>query len=479
MLNQPKGLFVLCFSEMWERFGNMTILTLMVLYLTKQLHYADHYAYLLSGAFSAFLYITPAVGGSLASRILGFQRAILIGGGLLAIGYFTIATTTQFAFFVGLSLLILGNGFFKPNVSSIVGELYAAGDSRRESGFTLFYMGINLGNLLPPIFIGKLVNAYGWHSGFVLAGVGMLISLAIFLSGRRYLDGVGEVPKHSILNQSPVERARFNLLFVLGIIISVFAVFGALKVPQLSNVILLICSVLIICYIVLTTFSLEKSERNGMLVCLILTVISVAFWAIYMQVFSSLLLFADRNMSMQFLGMTINAEMTPGFESFFVLVFAPVLSLLWPYLAKRGLNPSYSMKFAVSILGIALAQFVLAFGIKFFSHNGLTSPWWIVLTYFMLAVMELVLSPIGLAMVTALTPKKYIGLMMGVWFLALAAAFSVGGLLATIASVPPNSSVLASQDIYMHAFFKFGCIGLFFGLIALALVPKLKKMVPA
>ena len=478
IFNQPKGLFLLFFSELWERFGNMTILTLLVLYLTHHFNYSDTYAYLLQGALGAFIYITPVPGGTIAGRYLGYQRAIMLGAIILALGYFTIATSSSVAFFAGLSLLVLGTGFFKPNVSSIVGELYAAGDPRRDSGFTLFYMGINIGTLLPPLFIGKLVAAYGYTPGFVIAGLGMLLSLSIFLFGRRRLENRGAIPADSPLQRSIGARLRFNLLLISGLIIVGALTYGALHIPQFSSWILIFASIIIVVYVLWITLRLQGNERKGMLVCLILTLISVGFWSIYMQTFSSLLLFADRNMSTQFFGMTINASFTTGFNPLFIILLSPLLSFFWPWLSKQKHNPSYPMKFALGTLFVGLGHLCIATAIKFFSPAGLTSPYWLLLSYFMQTVGELLLSPIGLAMITVLTPKKYVGMMMGVWFLALAAAFAVGGVLATMASVPHGSDIMTSQHIYMTAFYKFGALGIGLAIVALILVPYLKKMVP-
>lgn len=479
IFNQPKGLFYLFFSELWERFGNMTILTLLVLYLTHHFNYSDNYAYLLQGAFAAFIYITPVPGGSIAGKYIGYQRAILLGALILAVGYFMIAVLSLNFLLIGLSLLVLGTGFFKPNVSSIVGDLYEANDPRRDSGFTLFYMGINIGSLLPPLFIGKLVAAYGYVPGFMIAGIGMIISLIIFLRARKVLGSRGGVPADSMINRSANNRFRFNIILLLGLVVTAAVAYGALHVPQFSSWILIGASIFIILYVMWITLKLQGNERKGMLVCLILTLISVGFWAIYMQTFSSMLLFADRNMDLHFFGMVIDANFTNSFNPFFIIILSPLLSFFWPWLNKQKFSPSYPMKFALGTLFVALGQLCIAAAINFFSHNGFTSSYWLLLSYFMQTIGELLLSPIGLAMITVLTPKKYVGMMMGVWFLALAAAFAIGGVMATTANVPKGSDVVTSAHIYMTAFYKFGFAGIGLTVVALLLVPALKKMVPS
>ena len=249
-----------------------------------------------------------------------------------------------------------------------------------------------------------------------------------------------------------------------------------LQIAELSNILLIVASALIVLWILRIIIKLQLAERKKMLVALILIVISIGFWAIYVQCFSSLLLFADRNMSSNFLGIKIDAEFTQSFNPFFIIVLSPLLSFLWPKLNKSGINPSYPMKFALAILFMGCGFLVLALSIKWFSQHGLLSPWWLVLSYFVQTLGELIISPIGMAMITALTPQKYVGMMMGVWFLAIAAAFAIGGELARLSDVPKHASVLFSQQAYMAAFFDFAYLGLALGIVALALTPKLKKM---
>ncbi len=474
LLKQPKLLYLLFFTELWERFGFYTVQTILILYLTHALGFSDSMAYVFTGAFGAFLYITLVPGGALADKFLGFQRAILIGGSLLALGYLTLAMPSKFFFYAGLSLLIIGMGFFKPNISSIVGTLYGANDPRRDSGFTLFYLGINLGSLIPPLFLGPLTKAYGWDAGFLVAMCGMLISLISFAIGRRFLKNRGAIPANSALLKKSVLRHRFNLYLVGGIILSALIFFIALHAPLYSNLLLIIICLVVIVYLISVVLPLPMQERNSMLACIILIVVSIGFWAIYNQTFGSLMLYADRNMSPDFLGMKIGAEFTQSFNPFFIIVFAPLFSLLWPALGKY--NPSYPVKFAMAAFLIALGMFTLAFGTEYFNHNGLTSPWWLVLSYALQTTGELCLSPIGLAMITALAPQRYVGMMMGVWFLALSAGYSFSGGLGILATVPKNADLLTSQAIYIHAFNSYGTLGVVLGVIGLLLVPKLRKM---
>lgn len=476
LLNQPRGLYYLFFTEMWERFGFMTMQTLLVLYLSHALHFSDAKAYLLAAAFSAFQWITPVPGGYMADRYIGFQRAILIGGSILAIGYLFMSMPGYNLFLIGMALLILGNGFFKPNVSSIVGTLYTRDDPRRDSGFTIFYMGINVGQILPPLFLGKLVDHFGWHAGFLLAAIGMILSLIIFLKGKHVIGHGSERPSSQFFLS---KQTRVYAYSILGITLLAGLVFftGALFLPHESNIILMIAAIIIVVSLVRIIFKLERKPRNNMLACIILIIVSIGFWAVYFQCFSSLLLFADRNMSPNFLGMHIDAEFTEVFNPLFIFVMSPFFSLLWPWLNKKNWNPSYPTKFMLGSFFIAAGFILLGLGVKYFSQNGLSSPWWLTLSYFLQTCGELVLSPIGLAMITRLSPPKYVGMMMGVWFLALAAASALAGYLATLTAMPKNTDAVTSSHIYMNAFFSYGWLAVIMTIISILLIRPLKRLI--
>ena len=475
---QPKGLYLLFFTELWERFGFYMVQTILVLYMSKGLKYSDSSAYLLYGAFSSMLYLTPVLGGYLADKFIGFRQSILIGGVLFMIGYAIMAIPGERSLFLGLSIVILGNGFFKPNVSSIVGSLYREEDPRREGGFTLFYMGINIGSLIPPIFAGALVAAYTWGSGFLLASVGMLVALITFLVGKSRLGHAGAVPEKSYLHRSKAIKKGFYFLLFIGIVVSALVLQLLLFHPKETNLILILASVGIIGVVLFCLFKEQKEQRRKMIACLILIIISMGFWAVYNQTFTSLMLFAERNMSKDLLGLTIDAEFTQFFNPFFIIILSPILSWFWVKLDAKGKNPSTPMKFSLGILFMAIGFFALGIGVLLFhTEGGDASPWWLILSYFLQTIGELLISPIGLAMVTRLSPPRLVGMMMGVWFLTLSAAFAVGGGLATIADVPKSIHGSASLDIYSHAFFIYGGIALALAIFSFALVPFLKRLI--
>jgi POT family proton-dependent oligopeptide transporter len=475
--SQPKALYLLFFTELWERFGFYTVQTILILYVTHALGYSDTNADLLYGAFSALLYLTPAIGGYIADRYIGFKRAIIIGGLLLFLGYLITGLPGEKMFFIGLGVLIVANGLFKPNVSSIVGTLYEPNDPRRDSGFTLFYMGINIGAFIPPLFIGTVVQHYGWHIGFLFAAAGMLIGMLTFWFGRKHLENKGGIPEFSPLARKQISAFSFYTLLTLGIAFAIYIVQFSFSFPKSTNLIVVIGSIIIFLAVIYFMLKENREQRNRMIACLILIAISVGFWALYNQTFTSLMLFADRNMDVHFLGFKIDAEFTQFFNPFFIVALSPVLSWLWIGFAKKKINPSTPTKFAIGVLCIALGFLILAFASSFFGHNGLTSPWWLVLNYFFQTVGELFLSPVGLAMITVLSPRRLVGMMMGVWFLSQSAAFAIGGGLATLAAIPQNLTTVASLPIYAHAFLLYGSITTGLTIISFALVPFLKRLI--
>jgi POT family proton-dependent oligopeptide transporter len=473
---QPRGLYLLFFTELWERFGFYTLMTIIILYMTKALMMTDSKAYLLYGTFTSMLYLTPVIGGYLADRYLGSQRSIIIGGVLFVIGYLLTALPTGNGFFIGLSVIIIANGLFKPNVSTIVGDLYRPGDPRRDGGFTLFYMGINIGSLIPPLITGALIKKFGWHSGFLLAALGMAIGIVTFISGKSRLRSFGSLPSMSPLH----DRGRamtFYILFYLGIIGCIAALLFLFRFPAETDLILALASLAILGVVIYFLLKEKPAQRNKLIACLILILISVGFWAIYNQTFTSLMLYADRNMNKEFLGFTIDAEFTQFFNPFFIVLFSPILSRLWIFLHNKKNNPSTPTKFSFGVLFMALGFFFLGLGGVYFGADGETSSYWLVGSYLLQTIGELLLSPIGLSMITTLSPKHLVGMMMGVWFLTQAAAFAIGGGLATLSSVPAHTSMLTALGIYDRAFFIYGGLSLALAILSFILVPYLRRLI--
>ena len=471
----PKGLYLLCFSELWERFGFYMVQTILILYMSKGLSYSDADAYLLYGAFSSMLFLTPVIGGYIADRYIGFKQSISIGAVLLAIGYAIMSLQDRPALFLGLSVVVIGNGFLKPNVSSIVGDLYEAEDPRRDGGFTIFYMGINIGALIPPLFAGALVAAYTWGSGFMVASVGMVISLLTFIAGRKRIREYGQVPATSPLHHG--SKAMFYFLLCIGMFVAIGLMQLLFLFPKEANLTLIAASLAIVGSVLFFLFKERPEQRNKLFACLILILISVGFWAIYNQTFTSLMLFADRNMSKHWLGFTIDAEFTQFFNPFFIIVLSPLLSWFWVWLDKKKKNPSTPSKFSLGVLFMAFGFILLWAGVRFFSEGPQASPWWLIGSYFLQTIGELLLSPIGLAMVTRLSPRHLVGMMMGVWFLTQSAAYAIGGALAIISDVPQDATSKEALSIYSEAFMLYGLIALVLAGISWSLTPFLKRLI--
>jgi POT family proton-dependent oligopeptide transporter len=475
--SQPKGLYPLSFTELWERFGFYAVQTILVLYMSRKMGLSDDRTFLLYGAFSSMIYLTPVLGGYIADRFMGFRQAVMLGGFLFILGYAIMAIPSTQALFLGMSIVIIANGFFKPNISSMIGELYSRDDPRRDGGFTIFYMCINIGSLIPPLFAGPLVTYYGWNWGFFIASFGLAIGLIIFVGCKKMLGRIGEVPVISPLYHSSKHKTLFYFLLGLGILSSIALLHVLFLFPTMTNFFLIIVSIGVLVMVLFFLFKERKEQRHKLIACLILIVISIGFWAVYTQTFTSLMLFADRNMEKRWLGIPIDAEFMQFFNPFFIILLGPFLSRFWVWLAKRGKNPSTPAKFTYGLFFLSLGFLFLAAGITFFNTNGISSPWWLIGSYFLQTIGELALSPIGLAMITRLAPHHLIGMMMGVWFLTQSAAFAIGGTLATWASAPKDAAPAQTIGIYSNAFFYYGLLTLFLAAISYCMIPFIKQLI--
>jgi proton-dependent oligopeptide transporter, POT family len=434
--DHPRGLYILFFTELWERFSFYGMRALLVLYLTKALLLTDDKAYGIYGAYGALVYTTPVIGGLLADRWLGYQRAIILGAIFMALGHFCLAIPHQLSFYGGLGLLIAGNGLFKPNISSLVGQLYAQNDPRRDAGFTIFYMGINLGALFAPLACGFVGQAYGWHFGFGLAGIGMLIGLSVFWLGRHRFAELGLPPSPQALQKSlPVVLNVRNGIYS-GLVLSV-PILGALILhTRLTGWILIAVGTAALAWVLYLAFSSEPTERSRLLVILILAGFSVTFWSFFEQGGSSINLFTDRNIDRHLFGWNIPASLFQAVNPMFIMLMAPAFSVLWPNLARRGIEPSTPGKFALGIMLLAAGFAILGLGASLAGDQGRTSLLWLLFGYVLITSGELCLSPVGLSMITRLAPAQLVGAMMGIWFLSTAFAQYIAGLIAKLTSAP-------------------------------------------
>jgi POT family proton-dependent oligopeptide transporter len=482
---QPLALYYLFAVEFWERFGFYTVRGLFILYMTKVFLFSDSHSYGLFGAFTALLWLTPAIGGYLADKILGYRRALTIGGVLLTLGYVTLAFNNKELFYFGLSILIVGMGFFKSNVASLVGTLYGKNDARRDGGFTIYYMGINIGGLSAALISGFLVQAYGWQAGFIFAATGMFIGLLTFLFGQRLLKDRGLPPAQQVQSriQSQTQSKvpwffkKSSLLIFIGSIAAILLTYFLLYHVALANVGLEVIGALIILVYLYEAFKQTHTNRYKMLGCLVLTAFSIAFWVLYQQAPMTVNLFTERNVNREFMHHLIPTVSFQSLNPFFIIVFTPVLNWLWKFLQKKQISFTTSLKFTAAIFLMGIGFLVLKWSVTFFSHGGIVSMWWVVLSYGLQSFAELMLQPIGLAMMTAMSPKNLSGLMVGTWFLASAISNAIAGSVAQVADVSKGADTpVHSAGIYAHAFGVYGWWAIGIGFIALLTVPFLSRI---
>ena len=451
----PPGLMVLFFSEMWERFCYYGMRTLLTLYLVKSLLKGDSEASLMYGAYTALVYAAPVLGGRMADQFLGYRFAIILGAILMAIGEFVILGGTESMLLLGMGALIVGNGYFKANISTIVGKLYEDGDPRRDSGFTIFYIGINIGALMATTIVAYVGETYGFKYGFGLAGLGMLAGTAIFmLGGSKYKDAPGvdmrEAGKKLVLGPLSMSWV-IAIASLLLIPVCYFLISNNVFLMDLSGTPLAgffddatkanfpLLALLLFGLFIYVAYSLVKAGYKDskiwgerMVALVIFMVINIVFWACFEQAGTSLTLFADRNVDRVIFGWTMPASMTQFFNPFFIITFGTIFSVMWVKLDEMGKNPSIPMKFSLGILQLGAGFLIPLVGVMFAGDTAMVPLLTLVFLYLFHTTGELFLSPIGLSMVTKLAPKNIAGTAMGGWFLSFAIANYVGGIIATL-----------------------------------------------
>ena len=433
LMGHPRGLGLLFIVEMWERFSYYGMRALLVLYLVNYLKWSDGDASRLYGTYTSLVYLTPLVGGYLADRYIGTRRSLVIGGIIIAMGHFSLAFQTMTMFYVGLALIIVGTGFFKPNVSTMVGQIYKPGDTRRDAGFTIFYMGINLGAFFAPLICGYLGQKVGWHYGFVAAGVGMVLGLIIYLWGRdKYLPGIGLTKKQDAANTA----ARGGDAIIHETVNMVPGIIGA--VVGLVLAFLLhggwmgyLFGVIIGGAVGTTVFGSSGEERSRVLAIFIVAFFVVFFWMSFEQAGSSMNLFADRHTNLSIGGFTFPSSWFQAVNPLFILAFAPIFASMWVRLGRRGREPSTAFKMVIGLFLLGIGFLFMVAGGKIADTGVKVSALWLTAAYAFHTWGELSLSPVGLSYVTKVAPLRFASLLMGVWFLANAAANKLGGYLAS------------------------------------------------
>jgi POT family proton-dependent oligopeptide transporter len=458
----PKGLYFLFFTEMWERFSYYGMRAIFILFMTRILLLSDADASEIYGSYTGLVYLTPLLGGYLCDKFLGNRRSIVIGGLLMAIGQFLMfmsasagadgGTTLMWA---GLTALIVGNGFFKPNISTMVGQLYPANDRRIDSAFTIFYMGINLGAFFSPLVCGSM--DFKW--GFLCACIGMVIGLATFvIFQKKYL--ISEEGKEIGL---PVKTLDIKaILTIVGSIAIIFfmlnfkqmfkdvviniPVIGGVNIGNIEIISWFIYGAMIVMpIIILTDKSLSGIEMKRIIVIFILAFFVIFFWGAFEQAGASLTLFADRQTDRHIFGWEMPASYFQSVNPLAVIGLAGVFTLIWGFLYSRKLEPSSPKKMAIGLALVALGYVVIAIAVKGLGLGEKVSMWWLIALYIIHSMGELCLSPIGLSMVSKLAPLRLSSLMMGTWFLANAAANKFAGTLSAL--IPPSGAADSSVPV--------------------------------
>ncbi|HJK99377.1 MAG TPA: peptide MFS transporter [Polyangiaceae bacterium LLY-WYZ-14_1] len=432
----PDGLPTLFFTEFWERFSYYGMRALLVLFMVDQgdgLGFDDADATAIYGLYAASVYLMALPGGWVADRLVGAQQAVWLGGIVITAGHFVLAIPSVYAFFAGLLLVVMGTGLLKPNVSAVVGELYEEGDPRRDGGFTIFYMGINLGAIFGPLICGYLAEseAFGWHWGFAAAGVGMVFGLIQYRAMRPYLGDAGRVPAVT------PGRADWGVLWgALGLILlvtlTVMSGFVEVDPRPLAEATAYAISVVAVVYFgyLLIFGGLSPLERNRVLVIIWLFLGAALFWSGFEQAGSSFNLFAERYTDRNLGEFEIPATWFQSLNPVFIVLLAPAFAQLWVWLARRHLEPATPTKFGLGLVGMGLGFAVLIGASVAVVQGQQVGPGWLLTTYLIHTIAELVLSPVGLSATTKLAPRRYVGQMMGIWFLGASLGSVLAGLIA-------------------------------------------------
>ncbi len=483
----PKALFMLFFAEMWERFSFYGMRALLTLYMTQELftymsaNAADERAFGIYGAYGALVYGTPALGGIIADRYLGYRKAIMLGACLMALGHFTMAIENIYFFFAALALLIIGNGYFKPNISSLLGKLYNEGDPRRDSGFTIFYMGINVGALLAPLTCGYLGETYGWHYGFGLAGIGMLAGLLVFWRGMGALGDKGNPPDPEGLKKYVIPYISVRNLIIILSFVAVLPFALLVNQNEWLDYLLGILGAVILG--VLLFEAIVKQEKVGgqrIYVIIILAVFHMVFWAFFEQAGSSITMFTKRNVNRTIMGTQLKTSMFQGVNPMFIILLAPLFSWIWVKLRNVNFEPYTPSKFALGLIQLGLGFGAFVVGAKYFaSESGKIPLFFLFLGYILHTTGELCLSPVGLSMITKLSPARIVGFVMGAWFLSISFAHHIAGGIAALTSPPENlgenASAIETLPIYSDVFGSLALVAIASGIVLFFLVPLLKK----
>ena len=558
ILGHPRGLVILFFTEMWERFSYYGMRALLIFYLTQHFLFSDERSTVMYGAYTALVYVMTIIGGTLADQYLGSRKAVTFGAILLVLGHFGMAfegngsrevltyngseyqvtldgrggdarqiivsdqgrspisfneDVTQMLIaqpgavglpatlptnsystrietesfylnilYLSLGLIIAGVGFLKANISTIVGSLYGFGDARRDSGFTIFYMGINMGAFLSSILCGTLGVVYGWKYGFGLAGFGMLLGLVIFLKYQHWLEGKAEPPSMERLQKKVLGPINVEqMCYLTGIAIVVFSLFLMMNSHLVDQSYVGLLGIIIFMLLIGYAFKrCEGVERDRMLAGIYFILAQIPFWALFEQAGSSLNLFTGRLVERTMFGWTVPAPVFQSLNAMFIVMFAPILAWLWVTLEKRNLNPSTPVKFAMGVFLAGLGFLSLVAGMKVSGEAGMTAVYFIFLIYWVHTMGELMVSPVGLSAVTKLAPPHAVGMTMGAWFLYSGLSNYLAGVIASTTGAETIggqiANVAAAKATYADVYSQVGYIAMGIAIVMLMISPIIKRI---
>jgi len=474
----PRGLSTLYFTEMWERFSYYGMRVLLILFMTAPvaaggLGFETSVAGAVYGLYTSMVYMTSLPGGWIADRLIGQRRAVLYGGILIACGHFSMAFPSLTTFYLGLTLIVLGTGLLKGNVAVIVGQLYAPGDVRRDAGFSIFYMGINLGAFIAPLITSYLGQRINWHLGFTVAGIGMVLGLVQYVLGAKYLGDAGLRP---VPAASPAAAAQLKqrvqiwggAAVALAVVVAAGMYMGAIpisakQVADAAGIFLLGLTLAFFAWLFLAG-DWTRTERKRLYAILALWLAAVVFWSEFEQAGSTLNLFADRATRSSILGWAFPSGYFQSLQPLFIITFAPVFAWIWIRLGSR--QPSSPAKFGIGLLFVGSGFALLVVAASLSAHGVKVAPYWLVVTYLLHTFGELSLSPVGMSAFTKLAPARVAGLMMGVWYLGISVGNFVGGRLASLYGSMPLPNLFGA----------IAAVGIVAGVVMLALAPPIKRL---
>ncbi|WP_184002183.1 peptide MFS transporter [Stakelama sediminis] len=475
-LGHPKGLYVLFFAEMWERFSYYGMRALLIFYLTMHWKFTDAKATLIYGAYTSLVYITPVLGGYLADKWLGQRKAVLFGAIILTGGHFLMAfegtggqgDATINIFWLALSFIIVGSGFLKANISVIVGQLYPRTDVRRDGAYTIFYMGINVGAAVGTIIAGWLGQQWGWSWGFGAAGVGMLLGLIVFVVFRPLLLGQGESPDPVALAK-PVAGIKLEWLIYIAGIASIAIIWALIQYQDVIGWLMLVCGVILLGYMLIEAFRLDAHSRDRIFAIIFLILLQPVFWGLFEQAGGSLSLFTDRYVDRA----GIDASLFQSVNPIYIIIFGPLMAMLWTKLGKRGLEPSTPAKFGIGLVLLGLGFLVLNWGAHGAGMMVATPVLFIFLIYLFHTIGELSLSPVGLSAMNRLSPKHMASLIMAAWFFGTAGGNFVAG---KIGEATGSDGGEATKQSILAIYSDIGWITVAIGVFVMVIAPLVKKL---